>query len=102
VEAAHNKARLLVIKVFHEQRQNTYHLQRLHNMATTHHHHVGHTSHHFTTGDTGVKAADPYTKENADENVSLKDKVEDLMSFVEGIKFGIYLPPIRSPLRLRF
>jgi hypothetical protein len=59
-------------------------------MATSHHH-VGHTSHHFTTGDTGTKPADPYTKENTDiGTVSLKDKVEDLMNFVEGMKFGMF------------
>ncbi|KAA8914547.1 putative BLI-3 blue-light-inducible Bli-3 protein [Sphaerosporella brunnea] len=57
-------------------------------MSTSHH--TGHTSKHFTAGDTSGKAADPYTKANTEDlNLSLKDKVEDLMGFCEGMKFGM-------------
>jgi len=40
----------------------------------------------FSNADTGSKPADPYKEKNV-EDASLKDKVEDLVSFVEKCKF---------------
>ncbi|KAF1949298.1 hypothetical protein CC80DRAFT_276874 [Byssothecium circinans] len=40
----------------------------------------------FSNADTGNKAADPYTQKNLDEP-SLKEKVEDLFTFVDKTKF---------------
>lgn len=52
--------------------------------------HPGNTSHHYTTSDTASKAADPYKESNADNlNLSLKEKVEDLMDFATSTKFGM-------------
>ncbi|KAJ9150825.1 Blue light-inducible protein Bli-3 [Pleurostoma richardsiae] len=43
----------------------------------------------FSNTDTGSKTADPYKSANADTNVSLKQKVEDLSEFVSACKFGM-------------
>jgi len=52
--------------------------------------HPGNTSQHFSTGETGSKTADPYKNVNADNlNISLKEKVEDLIDFATGTKFGM-------------
>ena len=55
--------------------------------------HPPNTSHQFTTtGSTaaGGKSADPYKEVNADNlNVSLKEKVEDLMTFITDTKYGM-------------
>lgn len=52
--------------------------------------HSDNTSGHFTNANTGAKNADPYVQANADnQNVSLKEKIDDLTSFVDGIKFGM-------------
>lgn len=40
----------------------------------------------FSNTDTGSKPADPYTQKNKDEP-SLKEKVEDLLKFVDNTKF---------------
>lgn len=40
----------------------------------------------FSNTDTGSKNADPYTEKNH-ENAALKDKVEDLVQFIEKCKF---------------
>jgi len=40
----------------------------------------------FSNTDTGSKAADPYTQKNKDE-VPLKEKVEDLLKFIDNTKF---------------
>jgi hypothetical protein len=40
----------------------------------------------FSNTDTGSKPADPYTQKNKDEP-SLKDKVEDLLKFIDNTKF---------------
>jgi hypothetical protein len=40
----------------------------------------------FSNTDTGSKAADPYTQKNKDEP-SLKEKVEDLLAFIDKTKF---------------
>ncbi|KAI9674177.1 MAG: BLI-3 blue-light-inducible Bli-3 protein [Caeruleum heppii] len=42
----------------------------------------------FSNADTGNKPADPYKAKNLDQ-APLKDKVQDLVSFVEGCKFGM-------------
>ncbi|KAI9756445.1 MAG: diphthine synthase [Chaenotheca gracillima] len=42
----------------------------------------------FSNASTGDKPADPYKAKNVDE-ASLKEKVEDLTSFVEACKFGM-------------
>ncbi|KAI9847615.1 MAG: BLI-3 blue-light-inducible Bli-3 protein [Sclerophora amabilis] len=42
----------------------------------------------FSNAETGGKPADPYKAKNIDE-ASLKEKVEDLVSFVEACKFGM-------------
>ncbi|KAI5845739.1 hypothetical protein DFP73DRAFT_476907 [Morchella snyderi] len=38
---------------------------------------------------TGTKHADPYKEKNLDNECPLKDKVQDLVEFVEGLKFGL-------------
>lgn len=43
----------------------------------------------FSNTDTGSKTADPYTAKNKDE-VSLKEKVEDLFSFIDKTKFCLF------------
>lgn len=44
----------------------------------------------FSNADAGSKNADPYKQHNVDtEGVSLKTKVEDLVEFVENLKFGM-------------
>lgn len=40
----------------------------------------------FSNTDTGSKAADPYTQKNQDEP-ALKEKVEDLLKFIDNTKF---------------
>lgn len=42
----------------------------------------------FSNADTGSKDADPYKSKNIDE-VSLKEKVEDLNEFIDACKFGM-------------
>lgn len=42
----------------------------------------------FSNADTGDKPADPYKAENKNEP-SLKEKVEDLVGFIESCKFGM-------------
>ncbi|KAJ8061851.1 hypothetical protein OCU04_009643 [Sclerotinia nivalis] len=42
----------------------------------------------FSNADTGSKEADPYKSKNLD-NVSLKEKVEDLNEFIDACKFGM-------------
>jgi hypothetical protein len=46
------------------------------------------SSHTFSNTDTGSKHADPYKAKNMDEP-NLKEKVEDLISFMEASKFGM-------------
>jgi len=43
----------------------------------------------FSNADTGSKPADPYKEKNADVDVSLKEKVEDLSEFISACKFGM-------------
>ncbi|KAF1361750.1 hypothetical protein EJ07DRAFT_109743 [Lizonia empirigonia] len=43
----------------------------------------------FSNTDTGSKNADPYTQKNKDE-VSLKEKVEDLFTFIDKTKFCLF------------
>jgi len=43
----------------------------------------------FSNADTGSKPADPYKAKNADDDVSLKEKVEDLSEFISACKFGM-------------
>jgi hypothetical protein len=43
----------------------------------------------FSNTDTGSKAADPYTQKNKDE-VPLKEKVEDLFTFIDNTKFCLF------------
>ncbi|TGZ78157.1 protein bli-3 [Ascodesmis nigricans] len=45
----------------------------------------------FSNTSTGSKPADPYKQHNKtdDEHISLKQKVEDLVEFVEGLKYGM-------------
>lgn len=49
----------------------------------------------FSNADTGSKPADPYKAKNLDET-SLKEKVEDLVSFIEACKFGMMTTRIES------
>ena len=42
----------------------------------------------FSNTDTGNKPADPYKAKNIDEP-QLKEKIEDLVSFIEACKFGM-------------
>jgi hypothetical protein len=41
----------------------------------------------FSNADTGDKHADPYKQKNLEAEVPLKEKVEDLINFVEKCKF---------------
>ena len=43
----------------------------------------------FSNTNTGDKPADPYKVANADTQVSLKEKIEDLSDFVSACKFGM-------------
>lgn len=43
----------------------------------------------FSNTSTGDKPADPYTKVNTDQDVSLEQKVSDLSSFISATKFGM-------------
>ncbi|EQB54611.1 hypothetical protein CGLO_05529 [Colletotrichum gloeosporioides Cg-14] len=43
----------------------------------------------FSNASTGDKPADPYKATNKDTNVSVKDKVEDLVNFANKSKFGM-------------
>jgi hypothetical protein len=43
----------------------------------------------FSNTDTGSKPADPYKAKNLDNEVSLKQKVEDLGEFMTACKFGM-------------
>lgn len=45
----------------------------------------------FSNTSTGSLPADPYTQHNTSDesDLSLKDKVEDLLKFIEGLKFGM-------------
>jgi len=43
----------------------------------------------FSNTDTGSKPADPYVAKNTDDNLSLKDKVEDFIKFAETAKFSL-------------
>jgi hypothetical protein len=42
----------------------------------------------FSNTDTGSKPADPYTEKNKEE-ISLKEKVQDLSDFISQCKFGM-------------
>jgi hypothetical protein len=42
----------------------------------------------FSNTDTGNKPADPYKEKNIDD-VSIKEKVEDLSDFISACKFGM-------------
>ena len=58
---------------------------------TTHVHTNLHTTimSSFSNADTGSKPADPYTQKNLEE-VSLKEKVEDLFTFIDKTKFCLF------------
>ncbi|KAK1988420.1 pyridoxamine 5'-phosphate oxidase [Colletotrichum cereale] len=43
----------------------------------------------FSNADTGNKAADPYKAANLDNDVSVKEKVEDFVKFADKSKFGM-------------
>lgn len=43
----------------------------------------------FSNTSTGDKPADPYTKVNADSEVTLEQKVSDLSDFIQACKFGM-------------
>ena len=49
----------------------------------------------FSNADTGNKPADPYKARNMDEP-QLKEKIEDLVSFIEACKFGMMTTRIAS------
>ncbi|KAL9599223.1 MAG: hypothetical protein Q9219_004004 [cf. Caloplaca sp. 3 TL-2023] len=49
----------------------------------------------FSNTDTGSKTADPYTAQNKNEP-GLKDKVEDLVGFIDSCKFGMMTTRIQS------
>ncbi|KAI9878668.1 MAG: BLI-3 blue-light-inducible Bli-3 protein [Pleopsidium flavum] len=50
----------------------------------------------FSNADTGSKTADPYKSKNLDNNVSLREKVEDLVQFIDSCKFGMMTTRIAS------
>lgn len=49
----------------------------------------------FSNTDTGSKPADPYKAKNID-HASLKEKVEDLVQFIEACKFGMMTTRVAS------
>lgn len=49
----------------------------------------------FSNTDTGSKQADPYTAKNKDDP-QLKEKIEDLVTFMESCKFGMMTTRIAS------
>ena len=49
----------------------------------------------FSNADTGSKTADPYTAKNK-ESVELKEKIEDLVSFMERCKFAMMTTRVGS------
>lgn len=49
----------------------------------------------FSNADTGSKQADPYTAKNKD-HPQLKEKIEDLVTFMESCKFGMMTTRIAS------
>lgn len=49
----------------------------------------------FSNADTGSKPADPYKAKNADET-SVKEKVDDLVAFIDACKFGMMTTRIES------
>ena len=49
----------------------------------------------FSNADTGSKPADAYKAKNKDET-SLKEKVEDLVKFIDACKFGMMTTRIES------
>jgi len=50
----------------------------------------------YSNTDTGDKPADPYTAKNLDQPDTLKEKVEDLITFVEKAKFCMMTTRIAS------
>lgn len=64
----------------HQQNQRPYSSK----MTSTHANNAGGT---YSTTD--IKNADPYKQKNLDSETCLKEKVEDLVSFIEGLKFGM-------------
>lgn len=50
----------------------------------------------FSNADTGSKNADPYTEKNLQKDTPLKEKVEDLITFVEKQKFCMMATRIGS------
>jgi len=43
----------------------------------------------FSNADTGSKPADPYKEKNKQDEVPLKDKIDDLVNFIDSTKFGM-------------
>lgn len=52
----------------------------------------------FSNTDTGSKPADPYKQKNLENNASLRDKVEDLIQFIDSCKFGMMTTKAQSGL----
>ena len=78
--------------------QNTLRSIATNNFQSTRHYTVSSAlkmSSSFSNTDTGSKPADPYKAKNLDET-SLKEKVEDLVGFVESCKFGMMTTRIES------
>jgi len=50
----------------------------------------------FSNTDTGSKSADPYKAKNLDNNTSLREKIEDLVSFIDSCKFGMMTTRVAS------
>jgi hypothetical protein len=43
----------------------------------------------FSNADTGSKPADPFTAKNAEDDISLETKIEDLSDFMQACKYGM-------------
>ncbi|KAI9830828.1 MAG: hypothetical protein M1819_005353 [Sarea resinae] len=50
----------------------------------------------FSNANTGDKPADPYKAKNVESQTPLKEKVEDLVSFIEAQKFGMMTTRVAS------
>lgn len=65
------------VRKTHQQNKSPFTTNPITNMST------------FSNADTGSKPADPYKQKNLDNNAPLRDKVEDLVAFIDSSKFGM-------------
>ena len=54
----------------------------------------------FSNTDTGNKHADPYKQKNKEDDIPLKQKIEDLVEFMDKCKFGMMTTRIAATVLL--